>query len=105
MESFLPFPFTTHKTLLTIFKQKTPSRQGRRFQRRGTTLLPGAQISPDSLGRDNVRWTSLVVVFTSAICSVLSWQGEFNLFWRSVPPVGLTLLSPDSLTDGLLLLP
>jgi len=55
------FPFTNHYS--PSLNKKTPSQQGRRWLRRGTTLLPDALTSPDSLGRDNERTSSSVTVF------------------------------------------
>ncbi|HEY9121981.1 MAG TPA: hypothetical protein VIM80_03205 [Brevefilum sp.] len=57
------------------------------------------------MGRDNERGTSPLTIFTGAICSSIELARRVQPFWRSVPPDGLSLLDPDSLTDGLLLLP
>jgi len=59
--------------------QKTPSRQGRRSQRRGTTLLPDAPSCSDSLGRANGRWSSPATGLHRCHLPLSGRQGEFDL--------------------------
>jgi len=60
--------------------QKTPSQQGRRCSRRGTTLLSDTFSRPDSLGRANERWSSPITGFRRRhLLPVWGWLGEFDL--------------------------